>query len=130
MLQVAVPASGPLRFVVQYLLKNGMLRLVATFKTSASVTLVPQMAKLSGFKVIATCSKSKEPIARSTGADEVIVFEEKEGTSYSDYSSVDIVQRVQEITGGQGAKAVRSWLSITKLCAGGTTPCDNRATLT
>eukprot|EP00750_Incisomonas_marina_P033112 INCI957.1.p1 GENE.INCI957.1~~INCI957.1.p1 ORF type:complete len:415 (-),score=79.08 INCI957.1:756-1856(-) len=65
-----------------------------------------QMAKLSGFKVIATCSKSKEPIARSTGADEVIVFEEKEGTSYSDYSSVDIVQRVQEITGGQGAKAV------------------------
>jgi len=74
------------------------------------------MAKLSGYKVIATCSQSKEEIARATGADEVIVFAEKEGTRYSDYTSVDIVKAVDEITDGQGAKAVRS--KCLKTCVG------------
>ena len=64
------------------------------------------MAKISGYKVIATCSQSKEAIARATGADAVILFPEKEGTRYSDYDAVDIVARVNEITDGAGAKAV------------------------
>ena len=61
------------------------------------------MAKISGYKVIATCSQSKEAIARATGADAVILFPEKEGTRYSDYDAVDIAARVNEITDGAGA---------------------------
>ena len=65
-----------------------------------------QMAKLRGYKVIGTCSKSKEDIARATGVDELIVYDEAPGTSYEDYTSVDLVPRVMEITKGEGVKAV------------------------
>ncbi|EEH58481.1 uncharacterized protein MICPUCDRAFT_15288 [Micromonas pusilla CCMP1545] len=54
-----------------------------------------QMAKLRGYKVIGTCSESKQDIARATGVDELI-----------DYTSVDLVPKVMEITGGEGVKAV------------------------
>jgi NADPH:quinone reductase-like Zn-dependent oxidoreductase len=40
------------------------------------------------------------------GVDELIVYKEAPGTSYEDYSSVDLVPRVMEITGGEGVKAV------------------------
>ena len=64
------------------------------------------MAKLRGYKVIGTCSESKQDIARATGVDELIVYKEAPGTSYEDYSSVDLVPKVMEITGGEGVKAV------------------------
>ena len=35
------------------------------------------------------------------GCDELIVLEEAAGTSYEDYTSVDVVKRVMDITGGQ-----------------------------
>ena len=65
-----------------------------------------QMAKIQGFKVIGTCSKSKEEAARATGVDELIVLDEVPGTSYEDYKSRDIVAEVMKITGGEGVKAV------------------------
>ena len=65
-----------------------------------------QMAKLRGYKVIGTCSESKQDIARATGVDELIVYKEAPGTSYEDYTSVDLVPKVMEITGGEGVKAV------------------------
>lgn len=64
------------------------------------------MAKLRGYKVIGTCSESKQDIARATGVDELIVYKEAPGTSYEDYSSVDLVPKVMEITKGEGVKAV------------------------
>ncbi len=74
------------------------------------------MAKISGYKVIATCSQSKEAIARATGADAVIVFPEKAGSKHSDYAAVDIAKLVQEITGGQGVKAVRDFAFCNHRC--------------
>ena len=65
-----------------------------------------QMAKLRGYKVIGTCSESKQDIARATGVDELIVYKEAPGTSYEDYTSLDLVPKVMEITGGEGVKAV------------------------
>ncbi len=65
-----------------------------------------QMAKIRGFKVIGTVSKGKEDVAKDLGCDELIVCNEVPGTSYEDYESVDIVGRVNEVTGGQGVKCV------------------------
>ena len=65
-----------------------------------------QMAKIRGYKVIGTTSKSKEAIGRATGVDELIVCDETPGTSYEDYTSVDITKRVMEITNGEGVKCV------------------------
>lgn len=65
-----------------------------------------QMAKLRGYKVIGTCSKGKEDISRNLGCDELIVLDEVPGTSYEDYESVDIVERVMEVTDGKGVKCV------------------------
>ncbi len=63
-----------------------------------------QMAKLRGFRVIGTVSKGKEAVGRATGCDELIVLDEVPGTSYEDYTSVDVAKRVMEITGGKGVK--------------------------
>mmetsp|Transcript_16653 Transcript_16653/g.25155 ORF Transcript_16653/g.25155 Transcript_16653/m.25155 type:complete len:367 (+) Transcript_16653:124-1224(+) len=65
-----------------------------------------QMAKLRGYKVIGTCSKGKESVAEKLGCDELIVLDEVPGTSYEDYESLDIVERVMEVTDGVGCKAV------------------------
>lgn len=65
-----------------------------------------QMAKIKGYRVIGTVSKGKEQVAKCTGVDELIVLDEVPGTSYEDYTSVDIVTRVMEITGGEGVKCV------------------------
>jgi len=65
-----------------------------------------QMAKIRGYKVIGTCSKSKADIAGATGVDELVVLDEAPGTSYEDYSSVDVVSKVMEATGGEGVKCV------------------------
>lgn len=65
-----------------------------------------QMAKLRGYKVIGTCSKGKEDISRNLGCDELIVLDEVPGTSYEDYESVDIVEKVMEVTDGKGVKCV------------------------
>ena len=45
-----------------------------------------QMAKIKGYKVIGTTSKSKEAIGRATGVDELIVCDEAPGTSFEDYT--------------------------------------------
>lgn len=65
-----------------------------------------QMAKIRGFKVIGTCSKGKEDVAKALGCDELIVCDEVPGTSYEDYESVDIVARVMEVTDNVGVKCV------------------------
>merc|ERR1740117_2714039 len=65
-----------------------------------------QMAKIKGYKVIGTTSKSKEAVGRATGVDELIVCDEAPGTSFEDYTSVDITKRVMEITNGEGVKCV------------------------
>ena len=65
-----------------------------------------QMAKLKGYKVIGTCSSSKQSQARQCQCDELIVLSEAEGKSYADYESVDIVQKVMDITNGKGVKCI------------------------
>ena len=65
-----------------------------------------QMAKLRGYKVIGTCSKQKVDSAPSQSCDELIVLDEVEGKSYSDYHSVDIVDYVMKVTDGQGVKCI------------------------
>lgn len=65
-----------------------------------------QMAKIMGYKVIGTVSKSKESLARATGVDELIVLDDAPGASFEDYTSVDVAKRVMEITDGAGVKAV------------------------
>mmetsp|Transcript_26542 Transcript_26542/g.39814 ORF Transcript_26542/g.39814 Transcript_26542/m.39814 type:complete len:176 (+) Transcript_26542:403-930(+) len=64
------------------------------------------MAKIRGYKVIGTCSKSKVEKASAAGCDELIVLDEEEGKGYSDYKSVDMVGRIMSITKGQGVKCV------------------------
>lgn len=64
------------------------------------------MAKLQGFKVIGTVAKGKADIAKDLGCDELIVLDEVPGQSFEDYDSVDVVERVKEITGGEGSKCV------------------------
>uniref|UniRef100_A0A6U4PYF8 Enoyl reductase (ER) domain-containing protein n=2 Tax=Hemiselmis andersenii TaxID=464988 RepID=A0A6U4PYF8_HEMAN len=65
-----------------------------------------QMAKELGYKVIGTTSKGKEAVGRATGVDELIVLDEAPGTSFEDYTSVDVTKKVLEITGGEGVKCV------------------------
>ena len=64
------------------------------------------MAKICGYKVIATVAKGKAALAYATGADEVIVLDETPATEYEDYTSVDVTAKVMEITGGEGAKCI------------------------
>jgi NADPH:quinone reductase len=65
-----------------------------------------QMAKLKGYKVIGTTSESKVTDAMQQWCDHLVVFKGQEGKSYADYTSVDIEQRIVEITGGQGVKCI------------------------
>ena len=67
-----------------------------------------QMAKLRGYRVIGTCSKSKIIHATTNNqcCDEIIVLDEVKGKSYSDYNSVDIVSQVMKITNGDGVKCI------------------------
>lgn len=65
-----------------------------------------QMAKIRGYKVIGTAPKGKASIAEATGCDELILLDEAPGTSYEDYTSVDVVSNVKEITNGDGVKCV------------------------
>ena len=64
------------------------------------------MAKILGYKVIGTVAAGKESVGRATGVDELIVLKETPGTSYEDYTSVDVAAKVLEITNGEGCKAV------------------------
>merc|ERR1719313_3013243 len=65
-----------------------------------------QMARLKGYKVIGTAAKGKADVAKATKCDELILLDETPGTAYEDYTSVDIVAKVMEATGGEGVKAV------------------------
>ena len=62
-----------------------------------------QMAKLKGYKVIGTTSTTK---TAPSCCDEVIVLETVVGKTYSDFSSVDIVKKVMEITKSEGVKLI------------------------
>jgi NADPH:quinone reductase len=65
-----------------------------------------QMAKIYGYKVIGTAPVGKKDVAMSLGCDELILLNEVPGTSYEDYTSVDVVAKVKEITNGTGVKCV------------------------
>lgn len=65
-----------------------------------------QMAKQRGFKVIGTAPKGKASIAESLGCDKLIILDEVPGTSFEDYESVDVVEKVKEVTNGEGVKCV------------------------
>lgn len=65
-----------------------------------------QMAKIRGYKVIGTTSKNKLHQATRAKCDELIVLDQVDGKGYADYQSVDIVQRVMDITNGEGVKLV------------------------
>eukprot|EP00041_Stephanoeca_diplocostata_P029048 m.847422 g.847422 ORF g.847422 m.847422 type:complete len:637 (+) comp23484_c0_seq7:100-2010(+) len=56
---------------------------------------VVQLATAAGYRVIGTCSESKMALAQSLGCEHVI-----------DYRSENVADRVMEITGGAGVKAV------------------------
>merc|ERR1712032_1809614 len=55
---------------------------------------------------IGTVAKGKSDVAAGLGCDELIVPDEVPGASYEDYESVDIVERVKEVTDGEGVKCV------------------------
>lgn len=69
-----------------------------------------QMCKLRGYKVIGTTSKGKvndiNTAKSAFGCDELIVLDNATGKSYADYTSVDIVSKVMDITNGQGCKLI------------------------
>ncbi len=69
-----------------------------------------QMCKLRGYKVIGTTSKGKvndiNNAKSAFGCDELIVLDNATGKSYADYTSVDIVSKVMDITNGQGCKLI------------------------
>merc|ERR1719149_43903 len=71
-------------------------------RRTASAPRTATMAKLKGYKVIGTCPKGKEDGFGAKDCDELIVTDCLPGTSYEDYSSVDIVSKVMDITGGAG----------------------------
>lgn len=66
-----------------------------------------QMAKLQGYKVIGTTSKTKQAQAEASAAcDELIVLDTVQDKTYANYNSVDIVSRVMQITNNQGVKLI------------------------
>jgi NADPH2:quinone reductase len=65
-----------------------------------------QMAKLQGYKVIGTTSKTKADVAPKAACDHLLVLDTAEGKTYADYESVDIQQKVMEWTNGQGVKCI------------------------
>ena len=74
---------------------------------SGTCQLAAQMAKLQGYKVIGTTSKTKQAQAEACGAcDELIVLDTVEGKTFADYDSVDIVARVMDITSNEGVKLI------------------------
>jgi NADPH:quinone reductase-like Zn-dependent oxidoreductase len=64
-----------------------------------------QLAKLQGYKVIGTTSKSKHEQAAMSGCDELIVLDSPPGKSHASYTD-DIVDKAMEITSGQGVKCI------------------------
>jgi NADPH2:quinone reductase len=81
-----------------------------------------QMAKLQGYKVIGTTSKSKQEHASTSAAacDELIVLDSPPGKSHAKYTD-EIVDKVMEITSGQGVKCIldgigKSTADISLLC--------------
>lgn len=73
---------------------------------SGTTQWAAQMAKLQGYKVIGTTSKTKVDAVPKGSVDELIVLETAEGKTYADYQSVNIVQKVMDITNGQGCKCI------------------------
>mmetsp|Transcript_32313 Transcript_32313/g.78594 ORF Transcript_32313/g.78594 Transcript_32313/m.78594 type:complete len:347 (-) Transcript_32313:64-1104(-) len=65
-----------------------------------------QMAKIQGYKVIGTTSKSKASVVPKGACDELIVLDPAEGKSHADYNAIDIPKKVMEITNGDGVKCI------------------------
>lgn len=73
---------------------------------SGTTQWAAQMAKLQGYKVIGTTSKTKVDAVPKGSVDELIVLETAVGKTYADYDSVNIVKKVMDITNGQGCKCI------------------------
>ncbi|KAL7580320.1 hypothetical protein ACA910_004355 [Epithemia clementina (nom. ined.)] len=72
-----------------------------------------QMAQLQGYRVIGTTSARKVTPVVQAACEELIVLEEAvPGATYADYTSVDIVARVMEITGGVGVKCILDGIGL------------------
>ena len=65
-----------------------------------------QMAKIQGYRVIGTTSKSKVSDVTKAACDHLIVLDPVDQKSYADYSSVDIYEKVMQITDGKGVKCI------------------------
>ena len=64
-----------------------------------------QMAKAQGYRVIGTVSKGKAEAVKALDAcEELIVLDEVKGAKFEDYTSVDVVGRVMEVTKGVGGE--------------------------
>jgi NADPH2:quinone reductase len=90
------------------LIKSGEWCLIYSV-ASGTTQWAAQMAKLQGYKVIGTTSRTKQAQAEEEGTcDELIVLDTVEGKTYADYTStgVDIAQRVLQITNQQGVKLI------------------------
>lgn len=73
---------------------------------SGTTQWAAQMAKLQGYKVIGTTSKTKVDAVPNDSVDELIVLETLPGKTYADYDSVDIAAHVMKVTNGQGCKCI------------------------
>jgi NADPH:quinone reductase len=73
---------------------------------SGTTQWAAQMAKLQGYKVIGTTSKTKVDAVPKDSVDELIVLDTLPGKTYADYESVDIAAKVMTLTNGQGCKCV------------------------
>ena len=63
------------------------------------------MAKAQGYRVIGTVSKGKAEAVKALDAcEELIVLDEVKGAKFEDYTSVDVVGRVMEVTKGVGGE--------------------------
>jgi len=77
-----------------HLVKKGDWVLVQAAAGGVGLLLI-QMLKFTGAKIVATCSKTKIELVKKHGVDVVV-----------DYGSEDFVEKVMDVTDGQGVVAV------------------------
>jgi NADPH:quinone reductase len=90
-----------------HLVQNGDWCLIYAVGSGTCQWAAQMAKKKQGYKVIGTTSKDKASLVPASGAcDELIVLDNVDGQTYSDYTSVDIVQRVLDITNGAGCQLI------------------------
>jgi len=110
-LELALPALGIQGLTAHYLVCDAPTGLIAPGDwcliysvASGTGQWAAQMAKLQGYKVIGTTSKGKT--APANCCDLVIELDTVPGKTYSDYTSVNIVEQVLQATHQQGVKLI------------------------